>query len=286
MRGSLTLYISLFLLSLCLPYTLTAQSDAENTAAKNYTFSDKDHEELANMIVTMKGISPDSKIKDRLLQKLKNPSLWKEERRSENLGSVIKHLRFEDGIAFPTEEELKKAKVISSKFKQITPPMVSDKNRDIKMTLPESIELALRKKLIEERASLFTPKKISSCREDKTLAYNNNAQLPPELQADKDSDVLFDILYLSPDAPAVTDMLTGPDELFGKETLIHTYRDKMGDYPSLTASQNNVECLPFRLRVTRNKIYRHYGRNALKNFDNDEKGSFHLQVKKKLHQFL
>lgn len=156
---------------------------------------------------------------------------------------IAAHFRGDDGIAFPTEEEM-------PKFPEPTQADIEKVVADYQKTSADYLPQA------------FNPPKLGRCEEDKTekedLGYSG---------ADE-KEVIFDMLFISPE-----DMPKDPDEAFGRETSVRVF-DPEGD-PDYAVSilSMGVDCLPYRIRSTNKYKFTHKGETALRNYDRDSHGS-------------
>ena len=101
------------------------------------------------------------------------------------------------------------------------------------------------------------------------------------------SKIIFDDLLLSKEVlkyiPA--NKIINKD-YFGDKNIVEYYSEEFLDFFSLRLKDSNIECLPFRLIVTKNNFIKHYGVNALKNYDFKKEGELNYNVSKNLSIFL
>ncbi|MCB0333427.1 MAG: hypothetical protein KDD55_07995, partial [Bdellovibrionales bacterium] len=123
--------------------------------------------------------------------------------------------------------------------------------------------------------------------EDKTISQKNRENHPSYIGNDGDTNgVLFDVLFLQQSAPQMKNLLTGSEELFGLSTRVEYYSEMPGITSSFVVSNNDVECLPFRLTVTNKSVERRYGEDALKRYNEEtRKWELHPTIQKKLKEF-
>ncbi|MGI6680900.1 MAG: hypothetical protein ACOX3T_05400 [Bdellovibrionota bacterium] len=132
----------------------------------------------------------------------------------------------------------------------------------------------------------YTPKRIENCKKSFTETEAN--ALRDRYALREENEVVFDELLLSKDVLKYIkkDKLIEKD-FFGDKNKIKFYSNEPFDFVSLKLKDFEVKCLPLRVIVTKNTITRHYGVNALKNYDfKKEDGELHYQVKKNLKKLL
>ncbi len=217
---------------------------------------------------------------------------------------IIQHLRFEDGIAFPE--------------KITTAPQLLNEDQlrvigDIVGRVAGAAPVKQSTKLQHDRVSdelirLSSAPQLPACNEHKTIRISKPKRTARSAFDDvyealqlktKKTDrnqkqgltsavVEYDVLFLRKNAPRVTDLLVGIEELFGGQTQVKYYSQEVGDQYSLLAAEGNVACLPFRLRVTDKYIYREYGKNALKQYGDkpNGKGRYHPLITKMMRELL
>ncbi|MCB0355129.1 MAG: hypothetical protein KDD64_16470, partial [Bdellovibrionales bacterium] len=198
---------------------------------------------------------------------------------------VIKHLRFNEGIPFPAPEELKPEAI----DKEVIQRFVRERLENLPKAQREEMS-----KIYRAHVEAFnTPRHLPACVDSKTIKVRNGAKSAQYYGEKSDDGVLFDALFVKESAPDFREGLTGSDELFGQHTHLHYYESKAEDPIALIASEKGVDCLPFRLRVTEDFIYKDFGENALRNYDEQfagksgyaGNGKMHPTVKEKLREF-
>lgn len=92
------------------------------------------------------------------------------------------------------------------------------------------------------------------------------------------AEIIYDLAFIPRDL-----MTTEPQDLFGVETRIYPYGGR-NDKASITRMElHDVPCLPYRVRKSNTTWYRHYGLDALRNYDKEPlgKGTLHPWVRKR-----
>lgn len=156
---------------------------------------------------------------------------------------IAAHFRGEDGIDFPSEDEMVKI------------PQPTDE--DINKAVAEYQKISA-----DYLPQAFNPPKLGRCEEDNTekedLGYSGSDE----------KEVVFDMLFIAPE-----DMPKDPDEAFGKETSVRVF-DLEGDPDyAISILSMGVDCLPYRIRSTNKFKFTHKGEMALRNYDRDSHGS-------------
>ncbi|MCB9030651.1 MAG: hypothetical protein H6619_06325 [Deltaproteobacteria bacterium] len=157
---------------------------------------------------------------------------------------VIAHIRSKSGIPFPEPVDY------SKKFKLT------------KEELQPHVERMLEKGL-KKFSELNQLKPLTSCLHDKTEKEKN-----PKFIDKPEKKVLLDILFVKHDFYIPEDRAYH----LGKQVLIRRYNSEKPSYGSHTARALQVPCLPYRYRVTEKYTYKHYGKDALLNYDQDPDG--------------
>ncbi len=155
---------------------------------------------------------------------------------------IIKHYRAEEGMSFPEPRSIP----------AWTPP------KEL-IARAEQDWIANRERFRIEARS-FNP--LPSCKENKTERVSRRA---PKNQ--DHNIVLNDQLFIDDEI-----LPAGVDSRFGKHVVVRRYSTKEPNFDSYVTRGNQVQCLPYRVRATIANIFRHYGIDALKNFDNDPNG--------------
>ncbi len=248
-------------------------------------------EQVAALIASKFGIPAQSKITERfhdlIVNYKKGTKIGREKAKIKVKPGIYKHYRFGKGVLFPSEDELKPIAPTPEERKAILEGIV-EAQRKLKSNLQKRKAPS---KTQEHRSNQFmklaTPRTLPVCSEDRTVTIKNSDNHPLIIDEDIDSsEVLFDVLFLQESAPQMKNLLTGPEELFGLSTQVEYYSQMPGMTSSFVASENDVECLPFRLRVTKSVVERRYGEDALERFNPEtEKWEIHPNVQRKLKEF-
>ena len=168
---------------------------------------------------------------------------------------LIKHHRSEDGVPFPAVQPT------------LSPEAAKDPAAEQAMKHFTEVMVASAKELAERAA-------LPICRE--------SALMKREYVAEKSMGQVFspDFLFLRGVEPR------DADELFGVRVQVITCSDRPGDGCALIAEQFGLECLPTRIRVQNDELYRLEGEAALKNYDVKSTGAMHPLVKKNIKSYL
>lgn len=94
---------------------------------------------------------------------------------------------------------------------------------------------------------------------------------------DKDEYSILDLLFIADDIPSDV------QEIFGDYTMVIKYETFVNNPMAVLARRFQVDCLPYRIRITNQHMMRHQGIDALLNYDSnpDGKGTMHAYVKAK-----
>ena len=250
-------------------------------------------EQVAVYIASKFGLPPNSKIvyrfHDLVVNYKKGTKIGKTKSRIKTKNKIYKHLRFGKGILFPSKDDLKPVEPTAAERQEILKSIAEGKEGlKQKFSKPEVGISAAQKRRDSQLRALATPRVLPACLEDKVERKKNKKKHSASIDTSaNETGVIFDVLFLKEGAPNVKNFLTGPDELFGTSTKIEYYSQIPGETPSLVASIKEINCLPFRLRVTEKYVERLYGEHALKNYDDKKKkkGFLHSTVQSKLQSF-
>lgn len=158
--------------------------------------------------------------------------------------TVIKHLRSTKGIPFPPPEQ------------QAGP-------RPSKEYFTKGVDKAIRmraEKMNEAMKKTLVPHDLPDCRAAKTETRSAKTKNDQE-------KIFFDMLFIRKEMIPLN-----ADEVFGKKTLIRSFRLDKATPSTLSAIGLNVPCLPYRMRVTNAGVFKHQGIDALKNYDSGPSG--------------
>lgn len=87
----------------------------------------------------------------------------------------------------------------------------------------------------------------------------------------------FDLLFLEKSKLQLAgDSVPEMGDLFGGQAQLYDYNPQRGGVLGRKAIQYGAKCLPFRLRVTDKYLFRHYGKDALLNYDLEPNGKGQL----------
>lgn len=116
------------------------------------------------------------------------------------------------------------------------------------------------------------PKNMPTCMLNKTEKV-----AIPKTPKTQPNQLLFDYLFLQKD-----DLPIDPAKAFGKKTSVFEY-ESFESASAYLALAVKATCMPYRIRVTGKYIYRHFGLNALYNFDQqyDGKGKLDKSIAEK-----
>lgn len=168
---------------------------------------------------------------------------------------IIKHIKGSSGERFATEEE-----VFLSFLKYGAKRSDSSSSNNTQSKEDESEEI--------EQDSIFNKEELL----DLTASLNKNMPICSKSiteqvkKRDKNikptDEVIFDFIVLNPYTPLPEDL----EKAFGKNIIIVTRTDGE-DILSQILLDNNVTCLPARIRATEKVMFIDQGLNALKNYD-------------------
>jgi hypothetical protein len=115
---------------------------------------------------------------------------------------------------------------------------------------------------------------LPQCKQDTTIRTETGYNLD-----DNRKQVLMDMLFMKKE-----DVPLDYKEVFGERVIIRKYHRDKPNLVSLSALGIGVDCLPYRLRATRQYLFKDLGKNALKNYDKDPhgEGEFSAFMKAKL----
>jgi len=169
--------------------------------------------------------------------------------------TLIKHQKSEDGLPFPAVQPT------------LSPDAAKDPAAEQAMSHFTEAMVASAKQLTERPA-------LPACEQ--------SAVMKREYVAEKNMGQVFapDFLFLRGVEPR------DADELFGVTVQVVTCSDRPGDGCALIAEQFGLECLPTRVRVQNDELYRLEGEAALKNYDVKSTGAMHPLVKKNIKSYL
>lgn len=180
---------------------------------------------------------------------------------------VIRHYRMPQGVIIPTPTPV--------------PQSFIDETR-------RRLEAELARSLAEQTPT--PPKKLSPLRScggtstektpRKSLIKGTKKKEEKRDPKDDTDNILYDLVVVkAKDAPS------DPDIVFGTRARVIAYPES-GDVQGLLEMIEpfKIECVPYRIRVTRKFRYRHKGEDALKNYDEkaDGKGKLHELMKGKV----
>lgn len=108
---------------------------------------------------------------------------------------------------------------------------------------------------------------IGQCRANKTV--RKKAKVINEKIKDR---VLSDMLFIQKEYLPLK-----PQEAFGAITSVKPYWNDRSNSSSVMATQFNVPCLPYRIRITGSNSFAHFGKDAIRNYDGDPNGKGELR---------
>ena len=130
----------------------------------------------------------------------------------------------------------------------------------------------------------YTPPHIPKC--EKSFTETEANPMKDRYKDVEATEIIFDDLLLSKNVLKYIEKESIiSKDYFGNKNQIDFYSEEFLDFFSLGLKDANIKCLPFRLIVTRDNYTKHYGVNALKNYDFNKKGELHYNVKKKLSSY-
>lgn len=187
---------------------------------------------------------------------------------------LTRHITFEQGSLLPSAESVRTEDREYASQKAV-------KNNAAKRS--PKVEVISTVKPGEEMLKEITPKSLSACESSTVSVLKNQYQF-----VEGDKEVRFDLLYLKGD-PEFSDSGSRKldyQELFGRRASVWFYTTEPGDVYSLQVAKHGGSCLPYRVRITGEKVYLLSGESALKNFDSDENGKLHPTVKIESKKFM
>jgi len=254
-----------FLRAALVPSTLIASLYAGVSSAEKAPIQDAVRKAIAKKF----DLPPDSPLIDASLQGMRNPK--PKSTPIPNL-PVVRHLRGTEGLAFTTEAEIgaEDQKIYEANLEKHQEML---KNEQVQKSMKETLEL-----LKNPPPETAEAPALKSCERDVTITnlLEDPSRTSPVLKTEK---VIGDILFIK--APVPMD----PDLAFGRNTSVIQYTTKPGDYLSLVAASEGIQCLPYRIRITSHHSIHDMGLNALKNYDNVQKGEIYEGIKARLHVY-
>ena len=158
---------------------------------------------------------------------------------------IIKHLRSDQGIPFPSKDEVK--------------PIIKLSAEQRREATTKYLEIMNKMKKMQEHVP-----ELPRCLENRTTKVASGYKTGQE----DSKEVLFDMLFIRRgDLPMDT------SDVFGKRTIVRPYYTDTPNSPSLSALGAGVKCLPFRFRATKSFGFTDEGTNALKNYDKNPYGA-------------
>jgi hypothetical protein len=189
---------------------------------------------------------PDMDIKRRVLELEQEADVPSSDLEFEEHERMRTHIKMDGGLAFPKATDV---------------------------ILPEAArEIALDG--VHETWASPEYRKPERCDSDDTIQENI-----PYRDLSEEEFVLLDSLYVREEFTPVD-----PAEIYGNKTHVYSYGPSAPPGTFVRMREENVPCLPYRIRVTNKHVYRDRGENALKNYDADpsHRGKIHPWVAKKL----
>lgn len=131
----------------------------------------------------------------------------------------------------------------------------------------------------------YTPRHIENCK--KSYSETEANPYKDRFNLREEGEVVFDVLLLSKDVlKYINEKSLIDKDFFGDKNEIAYYSEDFLDLYSLKLKDSKIDCLPYRVIATKDKITWHYGVNALKNYDFNKDGELHHTVKKNINKFL
>ena len=177
---------------------------------------------------------------------------------NQQLGNVVKHMRFNKGRNFPEQENMEQ------RAKELIDKMLAED--------------------LESQGFISGPSKEDLIVPRILPCLGNNTKKVPINTSQVDEDkISFDWLFLRSTAPPQKTL----GKYFGKSISVLKVKDDATSAGGIAAQGFQVKCLPTRFRGTKGNWYRHEGEDALKNYDEnrDGKGKLHDYVKKNKSKF-
>jgi hypothetical protein len=97
-------------------------------------------------------------------------------------------------------------------------------------------------------------------------SHTEKTALRPKVSG-REKEVLGDFLFVTP-----THSTTNSKEIFGESVELIVYDSSKPSPFGLLAKSYEVTCLPYRIRSTGTFLFKHYGEDALRNFNGDPHG--------------
>jgi hypothetical protein len=169
---------------------------------------------------------------------------------------VIKHLKGEEGIPYPTKEEMQK--YYDERY-----------GKEISYNVDEEAK-KLQKEDQKELKEQLTPIKFEACK----LSTKEN-QVIADPNSSNAKDLEMDLLFIAEEDLPKTN--TDYFELFGKKTDLKII-SKWSLGIQQAAKSININCLPTRFRATKSVVFQEQGAYALRNYDKDPHGEGEVHV--------
>jgi hypothetical protein len=212
--------------------------------------SNQQKEELAKAI----GVDPNDK---KFLEWVNNTKSYDENLLKElPEAQVIKHLKGDEGIAFPKREDMEK--YYEEKYGKEIP---YNEEKEVKK---------LQKEAQKELKEQLTPIKFEACK----LSTKEN-QVIADPNSSNAKDLEMDLLFIAEEDLPKTN--TDYFELFGKKTDLKII-SKWSLGIQQAAKSININCLPTRFRATKSVVFQEQGAYALRNYDKDPHGEGEVHV--------
>ncbi len=97
-------------------------------------------------------------------------------------------------------------------------------------------------------------------------SYTDKTELQPRVKG-REKEIIGDFLFVTPKHAT-----TSSKEIFGDSVKLIVYDSSKPSPFGLLAKNYEVSCLPYRVRSTGTFLFKHYGEDALKNFNGDPHG--------------
>ncbi|MCB0336780.1 MAG: hypothetical protein KDD62_10765 [Bdellovibrionales bacterium] len=162
---------------------------------------------------------------------------------------VIRHIKGNHGIPFASKEQIDAA---NKKIIQENMPDVA-----------KFAEQHLAAMVKQKEKAMQTVEPVPLCKTTATHKTQGG-----ELGSDPKGTIISDILILPDDTLAEMD----PLELFGRKIQVLMMTPDNKALPSQLAHSLGINCLPGRVRITKEFLYTHYGKDALRNYDKNPNG--------------
>ena len=190
-------------------------------------------------------------VEDReLLNRIISGSLYEEKQKLVGEKKVIKHIRGDKGVKLAYASH--PATMLPASTVKADPKILEqDRKRRAEQKKRSAKQLAKVQKKIRKKFRECTPDERGTTKTQ--TGPITNARIAGILETD--------LLFISPKM-----MVPNPKSTFGKYTKIFIIKPgELNEYSM--AESLDVKCLPFRFRATKRMNFRHYGKDALKNFD-------------------